>query len=125
MTYGPQRIAGAVIALAALAGCGGSPAPPAARTITYHVAGDPADVTYGPAGSDLAGTVPMDETDAIGGAAYYAITVQLQGNGSVDCQISVDGTVLSSAVTNTAYGVAQCEIVRNAAGQWAGANGTG
>jgi uncharacterized cupredoxin-like copper-binding protein len=88
-------------------------AAPAMQTVTYVVTGsDAAQVTYGPAGSDLSGGVPMHVTKDIPSSApvYYAISAQLQGSGSVSCQILVDGKVISSSTANGGYNIASCEI---------------
>lgn len=118
--------ANALIVAVAVLGAGGwylltRPAPP--QQVTYTVTGSPADVTYGPAGSDLAGTVPMRVTAPLGSAAYYAVTAQLQGSGSVACQVSVGAVVVSQAVADSPYGIARCEIARDAAGAWASVTG--
>jgi len=82
-----------------------------AQTITYIVRGTPgAQVTYGPAGSDFNGTVPMRVTAHLGDPQYYAINAQLQGAGHVKCSIEVDGIPLSTASANGGYNIADCEI---------------
>jgi hypothetical protein len=99
---------------------------PAAQTVTYAVTGSAADVTYGPAGSSLSGTVPMRVTKDIPSSApiYYSITAQLQGGGSVSCQILVNGTVISSSTATGGYNIAQCEIGQDPlSGQWQDDNG--
>ena len=68
--------------------------------MTYVVNGSPADVTYGPAGSDLSGSVPMRVTQPLGTPDYYAISAQLQGGGTVSCQILVDGKVTASSTAS-------------------------
>jgi hypothetical protein len=113
-----------ILVLIAVTGCGvpfAAPAPPP-QTLTYVVTGSPADVTYGPAGSDLTGSVPMQLTKPLGSPVYYAVTAQLQGNGTVYCEIDVDGTAVSHAIASGGYQVARCEIIQ-AAGGWANANG--
>jgi hypothetical protein len=129
-----QRIAAAGLIALAAAALGlyassrihaAAPSPPASpETVAYQVDGGPANVSYGPAGSSLAGSAPMRQGGPLGTPAYYYIWAQLQGDGSVSCQISVDGAVVSRAVASAAYGVAHCEIVRSlATGQWTDANG--
>jgi hypothetical protein len=96
----------------------------AAQTVTYVVSGSHADVTYGPAGSDSSGTVPMNVTKPIAAPAYYAISAQLQGDGTVSCKILVDGKVVSQGTANGGYNIAQCEIVKDPiSGQWQDTNG--
>jgi hypothetical protein len=95
----------------------------AAHTVTYAVDGGPADVTYGPAGSQAGHGSPMSVTAPLGGAAWYAATAQLAGYGSVTCAISVDGTVVSRASATGAYRVAQCEIIPDGNGGWRSATG--
>jgi hypothetical protein len=97
---------------------------PKMQTVTYVVNGSAADVTYGPAGSDLQGTVPMSVTDSLGSPAYYAITAQLQGEGAVSCAIEVNGETISSASATGGYNIASCEISQDPlSGQWANTNG--
>lgn len=96
-----------------------------ASTVTYVVTGSSADVTYGPAGSDSTGSVPMHKTVAIGAtpASYYAISAQLNGGGSVTCEILVSGRVVSKATATGSYQIAQCEIVQDPlTGDWQDAN---
>jgi hypothetical protein len=81
------------------------------QTVTYTVRGTPgAQVTYGPAGSDYNGSVPMRVTDRLGNPEYYAINAQLQGGGSVSCSIEVDGIPLSTGTASGGYNIADCEI---------------
>jgi hypothetical protein len=84
--------------------------PPAPQTVTFKVTGSYAQVTYGPAGSNTSGTVPMKVTDKLGSPIYYALTAQLQGSGTVTCEIAVDGKVISKATASGGYNIAQCEI---------------
>lgn len=97
-----------------------SPSVAAQQTVTVIVTGDQADVTYGPAGTDLSGTVPLDETAVIPSdpPAYYAVTAQLQGGGTVSCEIEVDGKVISQGTAAGGYEIASCEISRDFLGQW-------
>jgi hypothetical protein len=95
----------------------------AAATVTYKVTGSYADVTYGPAGSNLQGHVPLRKTARIGNAAYYAVTAQLQGGGSVTCEILVDGAVISKATATGSYNIAMCEISQDPlSGEWTDTN---
>jgi len=96
------------------------PSPAARQTVTVIVAGDPADVSYGPAGSDFSGTVPMEETAVIPATppAYYAVTAQLDGSGAVSCEIEVDGKVISQGTAAGDYTIAHCEISRGFLGHW-------
>jgi len=135
-------LAALVILIAAVAGTSStSSSPPAAsqqqpaapaqakaaagpQTVTYVVTGSNADVTYGPAGSNSSGSVPMHVTKPLGTPAYYAISAQLQGDGSVSCEILVDGKVVSQGTANGGYNIADCEIVRDpVGGQWQDTNG--
>jgi hypothetical protein len=96
----------------------------AAQTVTYVVSGSPADVTYGPAGSDYSGSVPLHVTKPIGTPAYYVLDAQLQSAGAVSCKIEVDGKTVSSATASGGYNIAMCEIVQDPlSGQWEDANG--
>lgn len=83
------------------------------QTITYEVAGSPANVTYGPAGSTLSGTVPMKVTAKLGDPVYYSLQAQLQGGGSVTVKILVNGTVISEGTATGGYNIAMAEIVDN------------
>ena len=91
-----------------------------ADTVTYIVTGSDADVTYGPAGSDHTGYSGMKKTETIPDSppAYYAITAQLQGGGSVSCKIEVNGQVISSSSADGGYNIAQCEIGQDFDGNW-------
>lgn len=95
-----------------------------AQTVTYVVTGSAADVTYGPAGSSLSGTVPLHVTKPLGTPAYYSVDAQLQGGGSVSCEIDVDGKAVSKGTASGGYQIASCEIVQDPfSGQWQDANG--
>ena len=92
---------------------------PVAQTVTYIVTGSSADVTYGPAGTDLNGTVPMTVSAPLGTPAYYAISAQLNGGGQVSCEIRVDGQVISSASASGGHNIASCEIGQDPlTGKW-------
>lgn len=98
----------------------------AANTVTYVVNGSPADVTYGPAGNDIRGTVPMNVSAPIGSspAAYYAVDAQLNGGGTVTDEILVGSKVISSATASGSYNIASAEIDQNPlTGQWEDTNG--
>ena len=83
----------------------------APQKITYIITGTPgADVTYGPSGSDLTGTVPMTVTAPLRHPSYYAINAQLQGAGQVTCKLKVDGVTLSRASAAGGFNIADCEI---------------
>lgn len=91
-----------------------APAAPAAQTVTYSVTGAAdADVQYGPAGSSTQGHTPMDVTQPLDKAAFYSISTQLNGTGTVTCQIKVDGKVISQATATGSYNIASCEIVQD------------
>jgi hypothetical protein len=98
-----------------------SPRPrPARQTVTFVVTGTPgADVTYGPSGTNLSGSVPMRVTKPLGSPAYYAINAQLQGGGQIACKIKIDGKIISSGQAAGGYNIAQCEISPDPmTGQW-------
>jgi hypothetical protein len=94
----------------------------AASTITYVVTGSSsAQVTYGPAGSNYTGSSPMRKTSTIPASApaYYSIDAQLQGGGSVSCEILVGGTIVSKGTASGGYQIATCEISQDPfSGQW-------
>lgn len=97
----------------------------APATVTYVVTGSSADVTYGPAGSSLSGSVPMRKTDKLGSkpAAYYSIDAQLSGGGKVTCEIMISGKVISKATATGGYNIASCEISQDPfSGQWQDTN---
>jgi hypothetical protein len=101
-----------------------SPTKAATQTVTYSVTGSPADVTYGPAGSDYEGTVPMTKTATLdSNASYYAIDAQLQGDGEVSCSIAVNGKVIDHATAEGGYNIADCEITEGLFGNWESTNG--
>jgi hypothetical protein len=89
-------------------------------TVEIIVSGSPADVTYGPSGSSLSGTVPLDVAGQIPSPApaFYAVTAQLQGAGAVSCEIKVDGKVISAARATGGYRIAICEISQGPSGDW-------
>lgn len=111
--------AGVIAGIVTQAGGGSSPA---GGTVTYVVSGDPASVSYGPAGSTLQGSVPMRTGASLGNASYYALNAQLSQDGTVSCQILVNGTTVSSGTASGLGGLAHCEIVRDPAGDWADGN---
>jgi hypothetical protein len=85
--------------------------PPPQETVTYIVTGTArADVSYGPSGTVLSGSVPMHVTQPLGTPLYYAINAQLQSGGSLTCEIEVDGQALAHSVAAGGYNIAQCEI---------------
>jgi hypothetical protein len=96
-----------------------------APSVTYIVTGSSsASVTYGPAGSDYNGSVPMRVSKPLGDPAYYAINAQLQGGGYIECKIDVDGKVISRASASGGYNIADCEIGQDPiTGQWQNDNG--
>lgn len=101
-----------------------SPTPAAPDTVTFIVSGSVANVTYGPAGSDFTGTVPMDKTLTIPSSppSYYAVNAQLQGGGTVSCSIQVDGKTISTATASGGYNIADCEISQDFTGGWQDTN---
>lgn len=97
----------------------------AASTVTYVVTGSSSDVTYGPAGSSLNGAVPMRKTATIPASApaYYSIDAQLNGAGTVTCEILVGGKVISQSTASGSYNIASCEITQGLfSSQWQDAN---
>lgn len=114
-------IAIVIIGAAIRAAVHSQPAAPA--TITYAVDGGPARVIYGPAGSQAGHGSPMIVTAPLGNAAYYFISAQLTGSGSVSCQISVNGTPLSQGTATADYGIASCQIVSDGTGGWRSVTG--
>jgi hypothetical protein len=121
LTFSAAQTQGAVPALPA------STAAAAAakkQTVSYVVTGSAADVSYGPAGSDFAGTVPLQVTQPLGTPIYYRISAQLQGGGTVSCQVKVDGKAISSATASGGHNIASCEITQDPfSGDWTDANG--
>jgi Protein of unknown function (DUF732) len=96
------------------------PTEQSAQTVTYVVTGaSGAQVTYGPSGSNLSGTVPMSVTQPLGNPSYYAISAQLQGYGDIGCKLEVDGVTISSGTASGGYNIADCEIGQNpTTGSW-------
>lgn len=109
---------------AAAAAQSAAPAKAAAhQTVTYVVRGSAAQVTYGPSGSDLNGTVPMHITKRLGSPQFYSVQAQLQGGGSVTCKILVDGKAISVAHATGSYNIAMCEISQDPfSGKWQDTN---
>ncbi len=65
----------------------------------------------------------MSVTSSLGDPAYYNISAQLQGSGSVTCKLKVDGKVISQATASGGYNIAMCEIVQDPiSGNWQDAN---
>jgi hypothetical protein len=116
----PPPAAAATTAPAATATPSAAPTTTAPETVTYIVTGTPgASVTYGPSGSDLSGSVPMTVTQPLGSPLYYAISAQLQGSGSIRCEIKVDGVTIANSVAEGGYNIAQCEISQDpVSGVW-------
>ena len=108
----------ALIIIGSLSGRAAGHQQPAAVEII--VAGSPANVTYGPSGSSLSGTVPLNEAGQIPDPvpAYYAINAQLKGAGAVSCEIKVDGDVISTGRATGGYNIATCEISQGPSGGW-------
>lgn len=96
------------------------PSEQSAQTVTYVITGTSgAQVSYGPSGSNLSGTVPMSVTQPLANPSYYAINAQLQGYGEVSCKLEVDGVTISSATASGGYNIADCEIGQDAVtGSW-------
>ena len=89
------------------------------QSVTFVVTGSPADVTYGPSGTSVQGTVPMRITKPLGSPLYYSIYAQLQGGGEITCKILVDGKIIAQSVASGGYNIAQCEIGQDPlTGQW-------
>lgn len=89
------------------------------QTVTYVVTGSPADVTYGPSGSNHGGSVPMSVTRHLSHPEYYAIDAQLNGGGAVTCKLKVDGVTLSSSAASGSYNIASCQIGQDSdTGAW-------
>jgi len=96
------------------------------ETVTYIVRGTPgaAQVTYGPSGSNFNGNDPMHVTRPLGTPQFYAISAQLQGDGTVTCVIKVDGVSLSTSTATGGYNIADCEISQDPiTNMWENTNG--
>lgn len=93
------------------------------QSVTFVVTGSPADVTYGPSGTSVQGTVPMRVTKPLSNPVFYSLYAQLQGGGEVTCKILVDGKIISQSVASGGYNIAQCEISQDPlSGQWSDTN---
>ena len=64
----------------------------------------------------------MSVTQPLGSPEYYASDADLQGGGSVSCQIKIDGITIASASATGGYNSANCEIFRDRTGSWASTN---
>jgi hypothetical protein len=82
------------------------------QTVTYVVRGTPgaAQVTYGPAGLEFSGKVPMRVIRPLRDPRYYAIDAQLLGGGTVTCVIKIDGIPVSAATATGGDNIASCKI---------------
>lgn len=109
-----------------------APTPPAVSKVEFRVTGsapagyiDPT-VTYGPEGTSLDGSIPMDKAMTIPDSApdFYSIDAQLSdAGGSITCEILVNGDVLSKASATGADNIASCEIDQDPfTGQWEDTN---
>lgn len=66
----------------------------------------------------------MHITRKLADPEYYAINAQLQGDGSVRCEIKVSGRVISTGSASGGFNIADCEIGQNpVTGQWENDNG--
>jgi hypothetical protein len=88
--------------------------------LTYRVTGTPgARVTYGPAGTYLAGQAPLRVTARLGSPLYYFITAELPGSGSVECEILIGTKVMTKSVATGRHSLASCQISRDPlSGKW-------
>lgn len=120
----PAAAAGSVFTPAAQAPAAAPVAKKAAKqTVTFVVTGSAADVTYGPAGTSVSGSVPLHASYPLGNPVYYSISAQLQGGGGVTCKIEVDGKVISESVASGGYNIAECEISQDPlSGNWTDTN---
>jgi hypothetical protein len=82
------------------------------ETVTFIVRGTPgaAEVTYGTAGLDFSGEVPMRVIRPLGNPRHYEIRAQLEGDGTVTCVIKVDGIWVSAATASGDGNIASCKI---------------
>ena len=93
---------------------GTTPAVAQHQTVTYVVTGTKGgDVTYGSAGTELAGKSPMRITKPLADTALYQLSVvtPLTG-GHVGCELLVDGKVIASERASGAGNLADCMITR-------------
>jgi hypothetical protein len=106
-------------------------APPPAQTVTYACtghAGDGVDITYGSEGSNSsAHHLPFSETVPLNATAgYFAVTAQLQGNGTVTCSTVVNWTddsddaqsVTQTGTASGGYDIASAEVCGDFEGGW-------
>jgi len=96
-----------------------------AAALTYRVTGTPGvAVTYGPVGRTVTSQRPLHVTTTLGSALYYSFTAQLQGSGSVTCEILIGSTLISKSVATGGRSVASCGISQNpSSGKWQDAGG--
>jgi hypothetical protein len=113
------------IKMATLADTDMCPGKALSQTVTYVTSGTSgaSDVTYGPAGSDFTGSVPMSTARVLRSPSYYSISAQLQGGGNVSCQILVDGVQIATASAQGGFNIATCEIGQDGTGSWVDDNG--
>jgi hypothetical protein len=68
----------------------------------------------------------MNKTTSIGNPAYYALSAQLQGSGSVTCKLEVDGRTVSEATASGSFQIAMCQIHKDpVSGEWKNTNESG
>src|SRR5215831_18008666 len=133
-TIGALVVAG--IVAASIGSGSSSPTPAPTPTITLAPAAQPTTSAPAPASSTPASspsaTGPATEpnpapqhvveyvvTDAIG----YSVSAQLQGGGSVECKIVIDGKTVASAGASGGYNIAIAEVVKDPfTGEWRDAN---
>jgi hypothetical protein len=120
--YWSNSSPGGAIHMIALAEKEICPAEQTVQTVTYAVTGSYANVTYGPTGSEDQATVPMSITQPLASPQDYGVSAQLQGGGSVSCQIKVDGVTISSASASGGYNIADCQINHDTTGSWINTN---
>jgi hypothetical protein len=82
------------------------------QTVTFLVRGTPgaARVTFGPAGFEFTGNVPMRVIRPLRNPRYYAINAQLVGSGTVTCVIKIDGIRVSADTASGSGSIASCRI---------------
>jgi hypothetical protein len=67
----------------------------------------------------------MNDTEPLGNPLYYSVYAQLQGDGSVTCEIDVTGQPVSSSTATGGYHIATCEISPDGSGSWENTNTSG
>jgi|SRR6185369_7776735 len=101
-----KHLAIIAVALVLLTSCGGP------RSVTYRITGTTKNVditlTNASGGTEQRNIAPPYELSFTGSGALYISGQNKWDAGVVTCEILVDGKVIQTATSSTAYGIATC-----------------